>query len=98
MTEQEGAEEAAHAQSRAVLSGDMGAIVHGMTPEGFAKAMEIGNTSWNSTGYEMVPLGREDDAYVFDITFQTEAGPLTLRERFRQIDGAWKMVDIERSS
>ena len=33
---------------------------------------------------------------MFDVALQTDLGTLTLRERFRQIDGQWKMVDIER--
>lgn len=91
-----GAEEAAHAHARAIVTGDYGTMLHRMTPDALARAIEIGNTSWNSTAYELTPQGGDGDAYVFDITYQTDVGPLSLRERFCQIDGTWKLVDLER--
>lgn len=90
------AEEAARAHARAVVANDIGATVLGMTPDALAKAMELGNTTWNYLGFEVAPLSHDGDDYLFDITYQTDLGPLTLRDRFRQIDGDWKVVDLER--
>lgn len=96
MTEQS-AEEAAHAHARAVVTGDYGAMIRSMTPGGLAKAMAVGNTTWTDLSYELALQERDGDDYVFHITYRTDLGPLTLRERFRQIDGEWKVVDIERA-
>ncbi len=93
---QQRAEEAAHAQARALIAGDIGTAVRGMTPEALGKAMAVGNTTWTVMAYDLGFRGRDGDDYVFDVSLQTDLGPLTLRERFREIDGEWKMVDIAR--
>lgn len=93
---EQSAEEAAHAVARAVVAGDYGTMIGSMTPEGLAKAMEIGTTTWDDLSYELALKERDGEDYIFDITYHTDQGPLTLRERFRNIDGAWKIVDIER--
>ena len=87
-------EQAAHAHARAIVSGDIGASVGAMTPDALAKAMAVGNTSWDYSSYELTPLGPDGDDYLFDVTY---AGvfPFALRERFRNIDGHWKLVDID---
>ena len=97
MTEQS-PEEAAHAHARAVVSGDIGATVRGLTPEGLARAMEIGNTSWQYSGYDVAPQGSDGEDYLFDIIYQTDLGLLRLRYRLRDVGGEWKVVDIERRS
>lgn len=66
-----------------------------MTPDALARSMEIGNTSWDLTSYELSAQGKDGDDYIFDVTYETDEGTLSLREWFRYIDGAWKMVDIE---
>ena len=47
---QQSAEEAAHAQARALIAGDFGTAIRGMTPEALARAMAVGNTTWTVTG------------------------------------------------
>jgi hypothetical protein len=91
-----GAEEAARVHAQAVVAGDIGTTVLGMTPEGFAKAMQVGNTTWTYFGSEVRPVGRDGEDCLFDITYQTDEGTFTLRDRFRRIEGAWKIVDLER--
>ena len=44
------AEQAAHAHAKALVDGDVATAFLGMTPEGLAGAMEIGNTTWNIMG------------------------------------------------
>ena len=90
------AEEAMIAQACALVAGDIGAAVRGMTPDALVRAMDVGNTTWTVTGYELGAQERDGDDYVFDVTLQTDLGPLALRERFREVDGEWKMIDIER--
>ena len=94
MTEQS-AEEAASVHARAVVAGDIGASLRGMTPDAWAKTVEIGNATWDFSSYELRPQGRDGDDYIFDIIYRWEDGTLTLRERFGKIDGDWKLVDVE---
>ncbi len=89
-------EEAAHAHARATVAVDLAAAFGDMTPEALAKAMQVGNTSWTLTGYALAAQGRDGDDYVFDVTYESDLGTLPLRYRFRQIDGDWKVVDVER--
>jgi len=91
------AEAAAHAQGRALVAGDFGTAIRGMTAEGLASAMAVGNSTWNVAGYEVIDRGAEGDDQVFDLVLETDLGPLTLRERFRHVDGDWKAVSIERA-
>ena len=91
-----GAEDAARAHARAVVAGDIGTTVLGTTPEAFAKAMLLGNTTWTYFGSDVSPTGRDGEDCLFDITYRTDQGPFTLRDRLRRIDGEWKIVDIER--
>jgi hypothetical protein len=95
---EQSAEEAAHAHAHAVISNDIGATVRSMTAEAFGKAMELGNKSWNYTGFEVKAAGCDGADYVFEITYQTDLGALRLRDRFRQVDGVWKVVDLEQLS
>jgi len=89
------AEAAARAHAEAVVSNNIGAVVLGMTADAFAKAMDVGNTTWGYLGFELTSRGQDGEDILFDITYATDQGPLTLRDRFRQIDGEWKVVDLE---
>lgn len=89
------AEAAARAHAEAVVSNNIGAVVLGMTAEAFAKAMDVGNTTWGYLGFDVAPHSREGEDYVFDITYRTDQGPFTLRDHFRLVDGEWKVVDLE---
>ncbi len=88
--------EAARIHAAAVVAGDIGTTVLGMTPEAFAKTMQLGNTTWTYFGSEVSFAGRDGQDYLFDIAYRTDLGPFTLRDRFRLIEGAWKIVDVER--
>ena len=91
-------EAAAHAHARALIAGDFAAALRGMTPEALAKAMSVGNMTWTVTAYELTSRGQDGDDHVFDVAYQTDLGPLSLRYRFRDVGGEWKVVDIERSA
>jgi hypothetical protein len=92
------AELAARSHAEAVVANDIGATVIGMTPDGLAKAMQLGNTSWNYVGYELRSRGPDGQDFLFDIDFKTAEGAFILRYRFSHIDDVWKVVDIERVS
>ncbi len=89
-------EEAAHAHAKALVEGDVGAAFLGMTPEGLAGAMEIGNTTWNIMGYELGDGRQDGDDFLVDIIYLTDLGRLGLLYRFRDIDGVWKIAGVER--
>jgi hypothetical protein len=89
-------EEAARAHAEATVAGDVGQAVRDMTPDALMQAMTIGNKSWDYTGYELTGRGQEGDDHVFDILYHTKAGSFTIRDRFRQIDGVWRVVDVAR--
>lgn len=89
-------EEAAHAHALAVVANDIGATVRSMTPDGFAKAMEVENTTWEYKSYELADAGQDGQDHLFDITYYTDLGAMRLRDRFRLIDDQWKVVDVER--
>ena len=91
-------EEAAHIHAKALVEGDIGAAFLGMTPEGLASAMEIGNTTWNILSYELQSEGQDGDEFIFNITFFTDLGRDKLRYRFQNVDGAWKVAHIEPQS
>jgi len=91
-------EEAAHAHARATVAVELGTVIRGMTPEALARAMQLGNTEWRLSGYELTAQAQDGNDYVFDIRYETDVGPLPLRYRFREIDSAWKVVDIEKAS
>ncbi len=67
-----------------------------MTPDALTKAMQLGISNWEYGSYELIARGRDGDDYVFEVIYQSAAGALNLRDRFRNIDGEWKIVDIER--
>ena len=90
------AEDAAHAHASAVVAGDVGPVILGMTPDGFAKAVEIGNTNWDFVSYDVLSQSNEGDDPVFEIAYVTTTDRFTIRYRFREIDGAWKVTDMER--
>ena len=91
-------EDTAHAHARALIAGDIGTALRTMTPEAFGKAMELGNQTWIITSYDLAPEGRDGGDYLFAVTYQTDLGPMRLRYRLRDVDGAWKVVDIERAT
>src|ERR1700694_3090772 len=86
---------AARAHAEAVVSNNIGGVVLGMTPDAFAQAMDIGNTSWGYLGFEVVAHNQDGDDHLFDITYRTDQGSFTLRDRFRNIDEVWKVIDLE---
>ncbi len=91
-------EAAAHIHAKALVEGDIGTAFLGMTPEGLASAMEIGNTTWNILSYELQNGARDGDDFIINITFFTDMGRDELQYRFRNVDGAWKVAHLEPKS
>ena len=94
MTDEQDAEAAARVHAQSIVEADMGTMVRGMTPDGLASAMALGNTTWNPLSYELELSATESDDFVYHITYQTKTEPLSLSERLRRIDGEWKVVHV----
>ena len=90
------AEEAAHVHAKALVEGDVGTAFLGMTPEGLASAMEIGNTTWNIMSYQLGEQRQEGDDFIVGIVYSTDLGQMGLQYRFRNIEGVWKVTGVER--
>ena len=88
-------EAAAHIHAKALVEGDIGTAFLGMTPEGFASAMEIGNTTWNTLSYELGDQRQEGDDFIVGIMYTTDVGRMRLHYRFRVVEGVWKVDGIE---
>jgi hypothetical protein len=91
------AEDAAHAHARSLIANDYGTFVRSMTPDAFAQAMEIGGNSWTITSYDLTSLGDEGGEQLFEIEYHTDIDSRRLRYRFRDIEGSWKVVAMERA-
>jgi len=88
-------EEAARAHAQSIVDGDLGKTVRSMTPDGLARAMEVGNSSWSFSAFELSAHAEDGNDHLFDITYATDMGTLRLRDRFSLIDGQWKVVDVQ---
>ena len=89
-------EEAAHAHAKALVEGDVGTAFLGMTPDGLASAMEIGNTTWKIMSYELGEQRQEGDDFIVGIMYTTDLGRMGLHYRFREVEGVWKVDGVER--
>lgn len=92
----ESAEETAHTYAYAVVVADVGTTIRIMTPDGLASAMLLGNTDWTYLSYELASAGADGDDQLFEISFVTDSQPVTMRYRFRNIRGEWKIVEVVR--
>lgn len=88
-------EEAARTHAQSIVDGDLGKTVRSMTPDGLARAMEVGNSSWSFSSFELTGHTEDGGDHLFDITYGTDMGILRLRDRFSLIDGQWKVVDVQ---
>ncbi len=91
------AEEAANDYARAVLAGEMPTVLRYLTPEALGNQMDIaGRSYFRYVSYDVALHDRDGDDYLLDITYNTDATPMIMRHRFRDVEGAWKIIGIER--
>lgn len=88
------AAETAHRHAQDVVNGNMAAVMGDLTPEALAKAMQMGGGPQGVTGYDLVDGGADGDDHLFEITYQAAVGPMTIASRWRDVSGAWKIVDL----
>jgi hypothetical protein len=88
------AAETAHRHAQDVVKGNMAGVMGDLTPEALTKAMALGGGPQGVTGYDLVDNGADGDDHMFDITYHTAAGSMTITSRWRDTAGAWKIVDL----
>ena len=92
------AETAAHAHAKALVEGNVGVAFLGMTPEGLASAMEIGTTTGNIRSDGLEHPRPDDDAFLVAIIDFTDLGRMGLHYRFQDVEGVWKVADVQRDT
>lgn len=84
------------AHAKAIVSMDIAKIMDDLMPEPMMKlqAQAGGGTALQINTYELQSHTREGDDYWYDVNY---IGPqsFTVRARWSQIGGAWKIVDAE---
>src|SRR5689334_9949118 len=59
-----------------------------------AEAMAAGRTPAPMSGYSMQMLGPEGDDEAVQITLESADGTAEVMTRWREVEGAWKVVDL----
>lgn len=95
------AREAAEQNARAVMAGNLAAIMGQLTPEALGQMMQLGSQGGMSPaqmpsieGYEIEEAGSDGESETFHVTFRSAAGNATLSARWEQIMGQWKITAI----
>ena len=85
----------------AVVAGNFVQIMADITPEALGKLMGMAGGGQPSiatlpaiSGYEIVLLEPEDEAERYLATFRSEAGTAAIVTHWKQVLGAWKIVDV----
>ena len=96
MTGDPGIDDVVERHAKAIVSMDIGQIMDDLMPEAMMKlqAQAGGGTALQINSYEMIGHTRDGDDYLYDVRY---AGPqsFTVRARWSQIGGAWKVVDAD---
>ncbi|MEX1255501.1 MAG: hypothetical protein WEE64_14275 [Dehalococcoidia bacterium] len=93
----ETAEQAALKYAQAVLAGDMPTVLRYLSPDALGQQLEIlGRSYFRYLSYDVALHAQEGDDHVFDITYQTDDAPITLRNRFRLDGDAWRIIELTR--
>ena len=79
-------------------SGRVPEILGDLTPEAMQQIMAMmGEMPNPATGYSMKTVSNNDGTAVFDVTYTGDGGKaFTIRDHVGQIDGAWRIVKIEK--
>jgi hypothetical protein len=79
-------------------TGRVAEILGDLTPDAMQQLMPIAATLPNpATGYDVAPVSNSGDDHIFDVTYTGEGDKsATMRETVRQIDGTWRIVNIEK--
>jgi hypothetical protein len=94
MTVGRSAEEALREHAQATIAGDLRRTVLDLTPEAFGK-MLLGTEGRLYQRFELVSSWVDGDDHLFRVRYEGEAGANEITYRWRQMEGVWKVVDVE---
>ncbi|MBF6599110.1 MAG: hypothetical protein IVW36_01220 [Dehalococcoidia bacterium] len=79
-------------------SGRVAEILGDLTPDAMQQLMPMAAGLPNpATGYDIAAVSSSGDDHVFDVTYTGEGDKsATMRETVRQVEGAWRIVKIEK--
>ncbi len=94
------AEEFMRDHAEKACTGRVAEILGDITPEAMSQLMPLMAGGPNPpTGNRVTPVCQSGEEHVFHVTYTGDGGKsVTLRETLRQIDGAWKIVQLEEPS
>lgn len=98
-----GLREVVERNAEAVRTGNLAQLMADITPEALADMMRLAPNGMSMASFAQLPevsgwstayLGRDGDAEMFSVTFESLAGTATLLSRWRQVVGQWKVVGV----
>ncbi len=99
MTQDQGIDGVVDAHAKAILTMDIAKIMDDLMPEPMMKLQEQagGGTALQIDSYEILGHSREGADYWYDVKY---IGPesFTVRARWSEVGGAWKIVDADISA
>jgi hypothetical protein len=82
----------------AIKTMDIGTLMATLTPEALGKAMAMqgggGGPPSGITNISAAKQSEENGEYVYHLSVEAASGAGTMMTRWKEIDGAWKVVDI----
>jgi len=95
------ARDAAERNAAAVMGGDLAQVMADVTPQALQQMMQLGSGGGltpqsmpSITGYTIAEAGRDGEAELFHVTFESAAGSATLATRWEQVMGQWKITEV----
>ncbi|MEX2245116.1 MAG: hypothetical protein WEC75_00345 [Dehalococcoidia bacterium] len=75
---------------------DLGTLMATLTPEALSKAMTMGGGAppTGITNITAAKQSEENGEYVYHLAVEAASGAGTMMTRWKEIDGAWKVVDL----
>ena len=89
-------DEAVNSYMNAIKVMDLGSLMATLTPEALGKAMAMGGGGPPSgiTNIDAKQISEENGEYVYHLAVEAASGAGTMMTRWKEMDGAWKVVDI----
>ena len=93
-------DEAVNGYMNAIKTMDIGTLMATLTPEALGKAMAMqgsgGGPPTSIDNITMEKKSEENGEYIYHIIVEAPAGGGTMMTRWKEMDGAWKVTDIDR--
>ncbi len=89
-------DEAVSSYINAIKVMDIGTLMATLTPEALGKAMSMGGGAPPAGITDIKPeqQNEENGEYVYHLSVEAASGGGTMMTRWKEIDGAWKVIDL----